>query len=120
MTVEASTTVEMQGYGAATNPPFCGFGCVRRTMMNGVTQYWPLVLPKVKFALPGDDIATQEDQIDWQTQELEMTLFRDDTAGLFPSCGQPLSAVHPYRFLSAPALPVSGFHLLQWNPEPLS
>ena len=80
LTVEAATTVEMQGYGAATNPPFCGFGCVRRTMMHGVTQYWPLVLPKVKFALPGDDVATQETQIDWQTQELEMTLFRDDTA----------------------------------------
>ena len=48
--------------------------------MNGVVEYWPLILPKVKFGLPGDEAATQEDQIDWQTQELEATVMRDDTA----------------------------------------
>lgn len=73
------TTVKMQGYGQGMNPPFVGFGCVRRTMMNGVTQYWPYILPKVKFRLPSDEMATQEDQIDWQTQELTATIFRDDT-----------------------------------------
>lgn len=74
-----STTVQMQGYGQAINPPFVGFGCVRRTMMNGQTQYWPFILPKIKFGLPSDEMATQEDQIDWQTQELSATVFRDDT-----------------------------------------
>ena len=72
--------VQMQGYGAGMDPPFVGFGCVRRTQMNGVVKYWPLILPKVKFGLPGDEAATQEDQIDWQTQELEATVIRDDTA----------------------------------------
>ena len=74
-----STTVQMQGYGQAINPPFVGFGCVRRTMMNGQTQYWPFILPKIKFCLPSDEMATQENQIDWQTQELSATVFRDDT-----------------------------------------
>lgn len=77
---EPSETVQMQGYGKAINPPFIGFGCVRRTMMNGVTEYWPLILPKIKFGLPSEEMATQEDQIDWQTQELTATVMRDDTA----------------------------------------
>lgn len=77
---EPSKTVQMQGYGQAINPPFVGFGCVRRTMMNGVTQYWPVILPKIKFGLPSESMATQEDQIDWQTQELTATILRDDTA----------------------------------------
>ena len=81
LTVESpSTSVQMQGYGQAIAPPFVGFGCVRRTMMDGVTEYWPLILPKIKFGLPSEEMATQEDQIDWQTQELTATVMRDDTA----------------------------------------
>lgn len=74
------TTVQMQGYGKEMDPPFVGFGCVRRTMMHGVTQYWPFILPKVKFGIPSESMATKEDQIDWQTQELTATVMRDDTA----------------------------------------
>lgn len=73
------TTVQMQGYGEALNPPYVGFGCVRRTQMEGKVEYWPLILPKIKFGLPSDEMATQEDQIDWQTQELTATIQRDDT-----------------------------------------
>lgn len=73
------TTVQMQGYGEALNPPYVGFGCVRRTQMDGKVEYWPLILPKIKFGLPSDEMATQEDQIDWQTQELTATIQRDDT-----------------------------------------
>lgn len=81
LTVQSpSTTVQMQGYGEALNPPFVGFGCVRRTMNAGVTQYWPFILPKIKFGLPSESMATQENQIDWQTQELTATVMRDDTA----------------------------------------
>lgn len=72
-------TVEMQGYGKATTPSFVGYGCVRRTKHNGVTQFWPLILPKIKFDLEGSEMATQEEQIDWQTQEMNATIFRDDT-----------------------------------------
>ena len=71
--------VPFQGYGEM-NPPFVGFGCVRRTMMNGATKYWPLILPKIKFGIPSEEMATQEDTIDWQTQELTATVLRDDTA----------------------------------------
>ena len=48
-------------------------------MMKGVTQYWPYILPKIKINLPSEEMATQEDSIDWQTQELNAMIQRDDT-----------------------------------------
>lgn len=80
-TVDSGTTVSLQHYGKAMNPPYVGFGYVRRTMENGATKYFPVVHPKCKFSIPADSAATQEDQIDWQTQELSATLLRDDTEG---------------------------------------
>ena len=74
-----SQSVQMQGYGAM-NPPYVGYGCVWMTQMEGVTKWWPVILPKVKFGIPSQDMATKEDQIDWQTQELTATIQRDDTA----------------------------------------
>ena len=72
-------TVEVYDYDDRMNPPFLGLGVLRRVMLNGV-QYWvPIVFTKVKMNIPGDEANTQEDQIDWQTQELEMTILRDDS-----------------------------------------
>lgn len=73
-------TVEVYDYDDRMNPPFLGLGVLRRVMLNGV-QYWvPIVFTKVKMNIPSDEANTQEDQIDWQTQELEMTVLRDDSA----------------------------------------
>lgn len=74
------TPVQMQGYGKSMEAPYVGYGCVRRTQMQGKVQYWPYILPKVKFSIPGDEIKTSEDQINWQTQELSAAVQRDDTA----------------------------------------
>lgn len=74
------TPVQMQGYGKSMEAPYVGYGCVRRTQMQGKVQYWPYILPKVKFSIPGDEIETSEDQINWQTQELSAAVQRDDTA----------------------------------------
>lgn len=60
--------------------PYVGIGYVTRYMSDGVTTYVPTVIPKTRFALPEKSAATQEDEIDWQTQELEATLFRADDA----------------------------------------
>lgn len=54
-------------------------GTIVGTYEEGVTTYEPVVLRKAKFKMFGDDAATQEEEIDWQTQELEANLFRDDT-----------------------------------------
>lgn len=74
------TPVNIQHYNDDMDAPYVGFGYIRRVMYQGNTQYIPIVHPKVKFSLPSDSVATQEDQIDWQTQELSATLMRDDTA----------------------------------------
>lgn len=76
-----SEQVEFLSYGSGINPPYVGFGCVRRTMMKGVTEYWPFILPKVRFSIPSDEMETQESNINWQTQELTATIMRDDTEG---------------------------------------
>lgn len=71
--------VQMQGYGDAMQPPYVGFGFVWATQQDGVISYYPVVYPKIKFSIPGEERNTKEDQIDWQTQELEATVMRDDT-----------------------------------------
>jgi len=67
--------------GDRSNPPFCGTGFIVRWMSEGVTTFQPVILPKVKFAIPEEERATQEDEIDWQTTTLTATVMRDDTAG---------------------------------------
>lgn len=67
------------GDGDANSIPFCGVGFIVRWMSDGVTKFQPVVLPKVKFNIPEEERATQEDEIDWQTTTLVATLMRDDT-----------------------------------------
>lgn len=66
--------------GDEATQPYVGVGFIRRTMNNGVTNYWPVVFPKCRFAFYGEEAETQEEQINWQTMELEATFMRDDTA----------------------------------------
>ena len=75
----AGKKVELLEYGENMRPEFCGFGCVRMTQHEGVTKYWPYVLPKVKFGIPKDSMKSKEESIDWQTQEISATIQRDDT-----------------------------------------
>lgn len=67
------------GVGAGQTIPYVGLGFIRRTQSGGVVKYIPYILPKVVFANPTIEAATQEDEIDWQTQELTATIMRDDT-----------------------------------------
>lgn len=60
--------------------PYVGVGFIRRTMNNGVTNYWAVVFPKCKFNFYGEEAETAEDQINWQTAELEASFMKDDTA----------------------------------------
>ncbi len=67
-------------YDDTINTPYCGLGFVVRYMSEGVTSYVPVILNKVKFAMPSLNAATQEEEIDWQTQELTASVMRDDSA----------------------------------------
>lgn len=79
-TVSTGVTVTWDIYDDAASVPYVGVGFVARYMEAGVTSYVPIVLKKVKFDDPEITAATQEESIDWQTQSLEATIMRDDTA----------------------------------------
>ena len=61
------------------NPPYMGFAAIARYMSDGVTSYTPVALTKVRFKPLELSASTQEDEIDWQTQAMEATIFRDDS-----------------------------------------
>lgn len=67
-------------YGDSQKAPYMGFGYIARYMSEGVTTYVPTVLAKIKFSQPSSKAKTQEDNIDWQTQELTANIMRGDDA----------------------------------------
>lgn len=74
-----SDSVNIYSYGDAINIPYVGIGVVVRQQSAGVVTYAPVVLTKTRFQTPSTEAATQEENIEWQTQELTASLFRDDT-----------------------------------------
>lgn len=80
ITVTTGTTVSMSDFGDGMTIPYVGIGFVVRYMEDGVTTYEPVVLTKCQFSVFGTSAATQEDAIEFQTQELEATIMKDDTS----------------------------------------
>ena len=72
ITVGESEKVEVLAYGV-------GIGFIVRYQSDGVESFSPVVLTKARFQTPSSDAETQEEEINWQTQELTATLMRDDT-----------------------------------------
>ena len=60
--------------------PFVGHAYIKRYQEDGVVSYVPIILRKVKFRLFGDSAATQEEDIDWQTQPLSFDVYRANNA----------------------------------------
>ena len=67
-------------YGDEQQTPNMGVGYIARYMSEGVTTYVPTVLVKVKFNQISSKAKTQEEEIDWQTQELTANIMRGDDA----------------------------------------
>lgn len=67
-------------YGDDMDIPYVGLGFICRYMTAGSTEYVPVVLPKCRANVPGLEANTQEEEIDWQTQEIEFNMLRDDTS----------------------------------------
>jgi hypothetical protein len=80
LTVGTGNTVNMTDYGDDQNIPYVTIGFVIRRMSAGVTFYQACVYTKTRFAQFSPSAATQGEDIDWQTTELEARLLRDDTA----------------------------------------
>ena len=78
-TADDPVEVPVIAFGKSMNPPYLGIGGVKEMMLNGVTSYRPVILTKTRFAVPPEAGETREDKINWQTQELEADIMRDDT-----------------------------------------
>lgn len=61
--------------------PYCGVGFVVRQQEEGVVSFMAIVIPKARFDYPTIAAATQEQEIDWQTQTLTGTIFKSDGTG---------------------------------------
>jgi hypothetical protein len=68
-------------HGDKAAPPYVGIGFIIQYQSGGVTTYVPMILTKGKFPASGLDAETAGEKKNYQTQELEPALFRDDTAG---------------------------------------
>lgn len=68
-----------QHYGDDATIPYVGVGYIVKRMSNGQTIYQAHIIKKCKAVTGSEEANTQEDEIDWQTQEIEFNLFRDDT-----------------------------------------
>ena len=79
-TVEVDgATVNVYDYDDRQQIPYVGIGFIVRYMEMGVTTYSPCVFTKAAFNVDGLEAATQEEEIEFQTMELEATLMRDDS-----------------------------------------
>lgn len=67
-------------YGDNATIPYVGLGFICRYMSAGSTEYVPVVLTKCRAAMPNLSASTQEDEIEWQTQELTFNMLRDDSS----------------------------------------
>ena len=65
-------------YGDSAVVPYVAIGYIARFMSGGVESFTPTVILKAKFQQVTSDYATQEEEIDWQTQELTADIFRAD------------------------------------------
>lgn len=112
-TIEYGTTGNTQAfdaYGKAIAAPYVGFGCVVRYQSAGVTSYAAVVFPKIQFAQESLEAATQEENVAFQTQKLDATIYYDDTAAgnwklLAEGFETEAAAVTAYQKVLTPATP---------------
>lgn len=76
----ASDDNDWYHYGDGMSVPYVSIGFICRYQSDGVESFTPVILTKARFNTPSLSANTQEEEIDWQTQELTATLLRDDTA----------------------------------------
>ena len=75
-----SQSREQTTYGDDSQIPYVGIGFICRYMSAGVTSYVPVILNKCRAQFGGLEAATQEEDIEWQTQEIEFNVMLDDSA----------------------------------------
>lgn len=73
--VEVSETV----YDDDAKPITCGFGIIELHQINDVDKYKTVILTKIVPRIPADAADTKGESIEWQTEEIEFAIQRDDT-----------------------------------------
>lgn len=73
-----SSTVSEVVFDDDLAPAYVGFGFIRKHRINNATKWEPVVLCKLQSRIPDEDVVTQEDEIEWQTHEIEFGIFRSD------------------------------------------
>lgn len=66
-------------HGDKAAPPYVGIGFIVKYQSGGMITYVPMILTKGKFPATGLDAETEGEKKNYQTQDLEPTLYRDDT-----------------------------------------
>ena len=86
----APDTEGFLNYGNDQATPYVGIGFVMRYISGGVTSYAPVILTKAILNPQTLSGATQEESVDFQTQELEFALTRDAN-GVWKKVGDGLA-----------------------------
>ena len=73
-----TATGDWMDYGDDQEIPYVGIGFIARYMSDGVESWTPILIYKCMFDEIGLSAATQEEEIDWQTQELSASIHRSD------------------------------------------
>lgn len=72
------TTGDGIEYIAGASRPYYGTGYIARYLSGGVTSFVPTIIRKTRFNPISKSAATQEEQIDYQTEELTANAYRSD------------------------------------------
>lgn len=67
-------------YGDNKETPYIAVGYIARYQSDGVESFVPTIIPKTKFGLFNQSAQTQEEEIDWQTQEITANVMRADNS----------------------------------------
>lgn len=80
MGLPAAGTDGLTAYGDDMSIPDVGVAFIARYQSGGDVTYTPIIFPRAAFNLLENNAATQEESIDWQTQDLTATIKRAEDA----------------------------------------
>lgn len=78
--LQAADTDGFINYDDDQATPYLGTGFIIESMSDGVRYWTPVILTKVKAGQIEVNANTEGESIEWQTQDIPFTIFKDDSA----------------------------------------